>query len=170
MGWNNSSNDSNDDLDIGFDTASVDPSDAPSFDLIKNGEYPGVVTGGKMKAGKKEGSRYASIEVTLLPESGHKGRKIWGNFTTHNSNAQAVTIGRAQLTMAFNLAGVSSSSLADLVSSGEPMLIVVGTEKGTAGYADKNTIKGFKPMNGAAPATSSKPAASSKPGFLNNRK
>ena len=170
MGWNSSDNDSgNDDLDLGFDQLTVDPSAAPSFELIKRGPYPAIVTGGTMKSGKKEGSRYCVIEVTLLPESGHGGRKVWGNFTTANVNAKAVAIGRAQVTAAFRAAGVQSSNLADLVAAQEPMMVTIDIEKGTEGYSDKNTIKGFEPMGGASPATSAPGAGASKPSFMNRK-
>lgn len=173
MSWNNDTD--TDDMDLGFD---VEQTEAVSFDLLPKGEYPAIITGCTPKASKdKPGSRYVSMEVTVIGGKG-KGRKVWGNFTTHHpTSATAVQIGRGQIKAAFLAAGVQSSSPVDLVAAQQPIMVSIGVEKGNDAYPDdKNTIKGFKaitPDQMAALEGGSKPApqaptkpAGKKPGFL----
>jgi len=147
MSWNDNDT-ATDDLDLGFDLEATEAEKAMSFDLLKRGDYPAVITGCEPKASKnKEGSRYVKMEVTIIAGVG-KGRKVWGNFTTHHpTSADAVRIGRGQIKAAFLAAGVTGSSPIDLVAAQTPMIGVIGVEKGNDEYPDdKNTIKGFKPM------------------------
>lgn len=181
MTWNNTDNET-DDLDLGFDMDATVAEEAMSFEILKRGDYPALITGCEPKAGKKEGSRYVKMEITIIAGLG-KNRKVWGNFTTHHpTSAQAVQIGRGQIKAAFLAAGVTGSSPIDLVAAQQPIVVVVGVEKGNDEYPDdKNTIKGFKPMSadqmaslesGDSPApektskTTAAPAKSSRPSFL----
>jgi hypothetical protein len=184
MSWNDNDNE-NDGADLGFDVDSTTPEEARSFDLLKRGDYPALITGCEPKAGKREGSRYVKMEITIVAGPG-KGRKVWGNFTTHHpTSADAVRIGRGQIKAAFLAAGVTGSSPIDLVAAQQPIVVVVGVEKGNDDYPDdKNTIKGFKAMTpeqmasleaGDEPASppppqqqqkTQAPAKSSRPSFL----
>lgn len=173
MSWNNDTD--TDDMDLGFD---VENTEAVSFDLLPKGEYPAIITGCTPKSStNKAGSRYVSMEVTVIGVLG-KGRKVWGNFTTHHpTSATAVQIGRGQIKAAFLAAGVQSSSPVDLVAAQQPIMVSIGVEKGNDAYPDdKNTIKGFKAITAdqmaaleggsePAPAAPAKPAGK-KPGFL----
>jgi hypothetical protein len=173
MSWNTDTD--TDDMDLGFD---VEATEAVSFDLLAKGEYPAIITGCTPKASaNKPGSRYVSMEVTIIGGKG-KGRKIWGNFTSHHAtSATAVQIGRGHIKAAFMAAGVQSSSPIDLVAAQQPIMVSVGVEKGNDAYPDdKNTIKGFKPItpdqmaaleggSEPAPAAPAKPTGK-KPGFL----
>jgi hypothetical protein len=119
------------------------------------------------------------MEVTIIAGNG-KSRKVWSNFTTHHpTSAKAVQIGRGQIKAAFLAAGVQSSSPIDLVAAQQPIMAVIGIEKGKkdSDYPDdKNVIKGFKPITpdqmaalegGSDPAPAQAPAkAGKKPGFL----
>lgn len=187
MSWNN--DDNTDDLDLGFDLDATEAQEAKSFDLLKKGDYPAIITGATPKAGKREGVRYVAMEVTIIAGPA-KGRKVWGNFTTHNvprSNsaedakkaATATNIGRGHIKSAFLAAEVTSSSPIDLVEAQTPLVVVVGIEKGTDGHEDKNNIRGFKPMAQdhraaleagddptPAPAVVAIKPAGKKPGFL----
>jgi len=189
MSWNDNETD---DLDLGFDMDATEAETPMSFELLKRGDYPAIITGCEPKAGKREGSRYVKMEVTIIAGVG-KSRKIWGNFTTHNSPkdgspdsakkaADAVRIGRGQIKAAFLAAGVTGSSPIDLVAAQQPIVVAVGVEKGNDDYPDdKNTIKGFKAMtpeqmasleSGDEPAPAAAPKAatpaktSTRPSFL----
>jgi len=173
MSWNTDTD--TDDMDLGFD---VENTEAVSFDLLPKGEYPAIITGCTPKASaNKPGSRYVSMEVTIIGGKG-KGRKIWGHFTSHHAtSATAVQIGRGQIKAAFMAAGVQSSSPIDLVAAQQPIMVSVGIERGNDAYPDdKNTIKGFKAItpdqmaaleggSEPAPAAPAKPTGK-KPGFL----
>lgn len=193
MAWNNT-DDENDGADLGFDVDATEPEEAMSFEVLKRGDYPILITGCEPKAGRQEGSRYVKMEVTIIAGPG-KGRKVWGNFSTHlqpkdNSKeaaeraAKAVRIGRGHIKSAFAAAGVTGSSPIDLVAAQTPMIGVIGVEKGNDAYPDdKNTIRGFKAMSaeqqaalesGESPApektkTTTAPAKSSRPGFLKQK-
>lgn len=178
MSWNDNDNETD---DLGFDLAATEAEKPMSFDLLKRGDYPAIITGCEPKAGKKEGSRYVKMEITIIAGAG-KGRKVWGNFTSHHpTSADAVRIGRGQIKAAFLAAGVTGSSPIDLVASCVPIVVVVGVEKGNDDFPDdKNTIKGFKAMTpeqmasleaGDEPAPPQQqktqaPAKSSRPAFL----
>jgi hypothetical protein len=179
MSWNDDNNNNDDDdMSLGFDLEETKAEEAMSFDLMKRGDYPVIITGCEPKAGKREGARYVTMKVTIIAGQ-HKGRKVWGNFTTHNPPksdsaddvkraATAVQIGRGQIKAAFIAAGVTTSSPLDLLAAQTPMIAVVGVEKGTVEYPDdRNTIKGFKAMT-AAQLTDKKEekSKSSKPSFL----
>ena len=172
MSWNNDTD--TDDMDLGFD---VEQTEAVSFDLLPKGEYPAIIMGCTPKSSaNKPGSRYVSMEVTVIGGKG-KGRKVWGNFTTHHpTSATAVQIGRGQIKAAFLAAGVQSSSPVDLVAAQQPIMVSIGIEKGNDAYPDdKNSIKGFKPITpdqlaalegGSEPAPQAARPAGKKPGFL----
>lgn len=178
MSWNDTDTD---DLDLGFDMDATEAETPMSFDLLRRGDYPAIITGCEPKAGKKEGSRYVKMEVTIIAGVG-KGRKVWGNFTSHHpTSADAVRIGRGQIKAAFLAAGVTGSSPIDLVAAQQPIVVAVGIEKGNDDYPDdKNTIKGFKAMtpeqmalleSGGEPAPAAAPKAapaktSTRPSFL----
>lgn len=189
MSWNDNETD---DLDLGFDMDATEAETPMSFELLKRGDYPAIITGCEPKAGKREGSRYVKMAVTIIAGVG-KGRKIWGNFTTHNvpkdsspdsakKAADAVRIGRGQIKAAFLAAGVTGSSPIDLVAAQQPIVVAVGVEKGNDDYPDdKNTIKGFKAMTpeqmaslesgdepapAAAPKAATPAKASTRPSFL----
>lgn len=146
MSWNDNDT-ATDDLDLGFDLEATEAEKPMSFDLLKRGDYPAIITGCEPKAGKKEGSRYVKMEATIIAGAA-KGRKVWGNFTSHHpTSADAVRIGRGQIKAAFLAAGVTGSSPIDLVAAQQPIVVVIGVEKGNDDYPDdKNTIKGFKAM------------------------
>lgn len=148
-------------LALDFDVDAAEAQEPMSFDLLAKGEYPAVITGMSPKASKKvEGSRYVAMEVTIVAGKA-KGRKVWGNFTTHNTPkdstadaaeraAKAVSIGRGQIKAAFLAVGVTGSSVIDLLAAKQPIVVVIGVEKGNAAYPeDKNSIRGFKAMTDA---------------------
>lgn len=182
MAWNNTDETEADELDLGFDLEATEAAEPMSFDILPKGEYPVLITGCTPKAGQKEGSRYVAMEVTIIAGKG-KSRKVWSNFTTHHpTSAQAVQIGRGGIKAAFSAAGVTGSSPADLIAAQQPIMAVIGIEKGKkdSDYPDdKNVIKGFKAMKPeqmaslesgeeVAPAEAPKPA-SKKPSFLTKK-
>jgi len=173
MGWtkNDDSNNTGSDTSLDFDMDEVKPEEAREFTLLPKGMVPGIVTGFK-KLSNEKGWRGVNLEGTVIVGP-HKGRKVWGNFTTHNPGSEkAVQIGRGQLKAAFVAAGVGGSDLADLVAAQAPVMLSIKHAKDNRSGDLKAEIGGFRELTSAEsaslssdgePAPSSTKAPASKP-------
>lgn len=149
MGWNTNDDGADDTSNstlLDFDMDEVEAEKPRDFSTMKRGFYPCLVTGSEQRS-NATGWRGQQIEVTVVAGE-HKGRKVWGMFTTHHkTSAKAVRIGRGQLKAMFLATGVSGSDIADVVASQCPVMASIGIEPAKGTYNEKNTIDGFREMS-----------------------
>jgi len=132
-----------------FDTHSVEPS--TTFDALKAGWYPVLVTGGEIKDTKAGTGKYLHLELTILENpNGGTGRKVFPNITLINPNEKAMEIGQRDLAAVGQACG-----LAALQDTGELIdktlqvrLKVVDSEQ----YGKDNDVSAYKALDGAPAA------------------
>ena len=125
---------------FGFNTAEVDVTARQEYGTLPVGDYTLLA----LEAEEKEtqsGGTYIKVKYEVA-KGEHQGRFIWFNFNIHNSSEKAQEIGRRQLVSWATAAGKPDAKDTDALI-GKPFKCTVGIEKGTGGYADKNTIKVF---------------------------
>lgn len=175
--WNDDDNGSTDDMDLGFDTATVD---APSFDLLPPGRYRVACTSAKVAPSKNNPSTImASIEETICDdESPHRGRKIWSRYVVAHADGKVMARGRADVTRMLAAYGVSGSSLAPVLH--RECVAAVDVEAAKGEWEARNKIKKREAIAGQVPSApkpaaptvggaAARPAASA-PAFLARRK
>lgn len=170
--WNNDSS-SGDDMDLGFDTSTVE---APSFDLLPPGRYRVICTSAKVQPSKNNPTTFmASIEETICDdESPHRGRKIWSRYVVAHEDGKVMARGRAYVVRMLAAYGVSGSSLAPMLE--RECIAAVDVEPAKGDWEARNKIKKRELVAGQAPsapapAPTAKPATPGKaaPAFLSRR-
>lgn len=127
-----------------FDATNVAPSQ--SFDLLPKGWYQMQATDAEIKPTRDGTGQYIALTVDVLGPQFAANRKLWSNFNTVNSNAQAVEIGMADLSALMHAIGVLRiQDLTELLM--KPFLGKVKIRKASKGYDDSNEIEGYKPIN-----------------------
>lgn len=151
-----------------FDVSEVDVNEGPSYELLPEGEYTLV----GLEAEEKETSTGGEMIAAKFEVVGSKGngRWIWMNFNIVNKNETAQRIGRQQLVGWATACGKPDADDTDKLL-GKKFNAIIGIEKGTGGYKDRNDIKQFLFSTGDASASTpaskpvekaaEKPAASS---------
>ena len=187
MGWNTGDDGdeetSSNSTVLDFDMDEVQPEKPRDFSTMKRGFYPCLVTGSQQSS-NAAGWRGQQIEVTVVAGE-HKGRKVWGMFTTHHkTSTKAMQIGRGQLKAMFLATGVGGSDIAAVVASQVPLMVSIGIEAPKGAFNEKNTIDGFREMTSdelaavndpepkamSAPAAAAPASASTKPKFTLGKK
>ena len=110
---------------FGFDVDEVEVDIAPDYSPIPKGEYKLQALEAEEKETSKKNGSYIKVKFEVV-DGPHMSRLIWQNFNIVNPNETAQRIGRQQL-------------VAWATACGKP----VDIDKGTGGYSDSNTIKGF---------------------------
>lgn len=170
--WNDDDNGSNDSMDLGFDTATVE---APSYDLLPPGRYRVICTSAKVQPSKNNPTTImASIEETICDdESPHRGRKIWSRYVVAHADGKVMARGRADVVRMLAAYGVSGSSLAPMLE--RECIAAVDVEPAKGDWEARNKIKKREAVAGQVPtapsAPTSKPATPGKaaPAFLSRR-
>lgn len=140
----------------GFHADEVEPD--VGFAPLPKGKYPVVITASEDKPTKAgNGHMYKfTLEVT---DGEYKGRKLWWQINYDNPSAEAVAIGRAQLSSLCRAVDVlrpeDSTELHNL-----PFVAVVIVKQYQG--EDQNEIKGCEPIGGSKPAPSNTPAGGGK--------
>lgn len=173
--WNDDDSNGNDNMDLGFDTATVE---APSFDLLPPGRYRVICTSAKVQPSKNNPTTImASIEETICDdESPHRGRKIWSRYVVAHADGKVMARGRADVVRMLAAYGVSGSSLAPMLE--RECVAAVDVEPAKGDWEARNKIKKREPVAGQAPsAPTAKPTAPSAakpagnaPAFLQKRR
>ena len=125
---------------FGFDTSEVDVNDGPSYELLPEGEY----TMKAIDAEEKETSTGGEMIVAKFEVIGgkHDGRWVWMNFNIVNKSEAAQRIGRQQLVAWATACGKPDANDTDKLLD-KRFNAIVGIQKGTGGYKERNTIKQF---------------------------
>lgn len=142
----------------GFDAAAVEPDAGRDFELLPAGAYDAEITNAEVKDTKTGTGCYLSLELTLLGPT-HQGRKVWANITLKNANAQAESIGQAQLSSlcrAVNIPVLQDSD--QLFQKVLRIRLKITPAKGE--YAAKNDVSAYEAVGTPQPAASAaRPAA-----------
>jgi hypothetical protein len=140
----------------GFNANEVEP--IVGFEAIPAGKYVAAITESEMKPTKSGQGNYLQLTFTIL-EGEYRNRMLWARLNLENTNTQAVTIARSELSAICRAVGVmtprDSSELHNL-----PLVISVKLRKRDDTGELTNEIKGYEAKLSTAPA--SRPAIPAK--------
>jgi hypothetical protein len=155
----------------GFDANAVEPDAGRDFELMPAGAYEAEISNAEVKDTKTGTGCYLSLELTILGPS-HAGRKVWANITLKNANAQAESIGQAQLSSLCRAVGLQVLSDSDQLFQ-RILRIRLKVTPAKGDYPAKNDVSAYEAMgtpqglspSAARPAanTAAAPAAGGKP-------
>jgi hypothetical protein len=143
----------------GFDAAAVEPDQGRDFTPLPAGAYDVEVTGSEVKDTKNGNGCYLSLELTVLGPTG-AGRKVWSNITLKNANAQAESIGQAQLSSLCRAVGLAKLQDTDQLFQ-KTLRVRLKVTPAQGSYAAKNEVTAYEALGGSgglAPAAA-RPAA-----------
>ncbi len=149
------------DLGMDFDPADVPESDR-NFDPIPAGAYAVQVVESEV-ADTKSGNGQQLVLTFEIVEGQYEKRKLWDRLNIRHTNEMAQSIAQRALADLFLATNTPPSRDSEDLHF-KPLLAKVVIEKDKDGhYADKNVIKGYRPLNAASPAQKppTKPAPSS---------
>lgn len=130
-----------------FNAAEVEPS--TGFDLIPSGDYVAVINDAELKDNKAGNGKYISFEFEII-EGDFTGRKIWSNLNVEHPNAEAVKIGRADLSAICR--AVNVLNLQDTLQlTNIPLVIQIGQKKNKDTGDLFNVIKKYSGKQNYAP-------------------
>lgn len=141
----------------GFNAADVEP---VSFEALPNGWYKVMATESEMKQTQSGNGSYLQVKFVVI-DGEYKNRVLFGRFNLSNPSAEAVKIGRGQLSAFCRAVGVlSPSDSCELHNL--PLMIRVSCTKSKVTEEMTNDIKDYKAKDykpGAANAASPSGAA-----------
>jgi hypothetical protein len=151
-------------LGFTFDHTAVDQTD--SFEPLPPGEYVVEVVDSEVRPTKAGDGAYISLQLRVV-DGEYENRRIFTNINHRNPNPKAQAIGERQLAMLCTAVGLKHA-LEDVVDlHNVPVKAVILVEPAKDNYGPRNSVRAYKPVDGAAPAVvaaaqtqaSSKPAA-----------
>jgi len=125
--------------------------DGDAFDLLPDGEYEFIVEKLELKETKAGTGEYLNCTFSIIGEK-FKNRKVFDLMNINNPNETAERIGRGRLHKLAQACGVQDMDDSDILID-KVFKAMVGVQKGTGGYPDKNEVKKFIPKGGSAPAS-----------------
>jgi len=123
---------------------------------IPAGTYPAHITKSEFKATKAKTGHYLNLTWKVL-DGPHKGKVVFNLLNLDNPNPVAVEIATKELNsicQAMGKAGVQDSDELHNI----PVFLTLKVTEGTAQFAPKNEITGYKPASGN-PSFSSEPVS-----------
>ena len=151
-------------LGLTFDPNSV-PAD--EFDALPAGDYHAQIVESEMKTTKNGDGQMLKLTMEII--SGPlEGRKIFDNLNLNHPNEMTQRIAMQSLAKICNAVGVAAVEDSEVLHF-KPMMVKVGFGKGD--YADRNQVKGYKPVGPVAapaprptaPPPASRPASGAAP-------
>lgn len=144
---------------FGFDVDEVEVSERGAFEVIPEGtEVVMKATDAELKKTKSGDGAYIAATFEVV-KGEHANRKIWVNFNIQNPSNKAEKIGREQVAGWARACGKPNAKDSDDLLE-RNFSCVLGIEKGTGGYSDKNNIKSFLMPESAGKSEAKKPAPS----------
>jgi hypothetical protein len=134
-----------------FDSTGIEP--AKPFEVLPAGRYSVVVTDSDLVRTQAGDGQMVKLELTIV-DGPHANRKLFDRITVDNPNAEAVRIGREQLSAVCHAVGLPRITDTQQLH-GKPLVAVVKVEpagKGRDGkdYDATNRVKGYLPLSEAA--------------------
>lgn len=125
-----------------FDANQVEPQ-AP-LEPVPSGLYTVMITESEMKATKAGDGQYLELVLQIV-DGDFKGRKIWDRLNLFSRNQTAVQIAQSTLSAICHAVNViqvqDSQQLHD-----KPLVAKVVFMPSKDGFAEKNEVKGYKPL------------------------
>ncbi|MBO1361802.1 DUF669 domain-containing protein [Acetobacter sacchari] len=106
------------------------------FELLPDGEYEGEIESAESKPTTKGGTMIA-LKIRL-----HNRRVVFDNLNVECGNQQAEQIALRQMKTIADFNNVNIQADEDF--EGLSVIAVIGTQKGTGGYRDRNVVKYYK--------------------------
>lgn len=142
----------------GFDANSVQPDEGRDFAPLAAGAYEAEITGSEVKDTKNGSGCYLALELTVIGPTG-AGRKVWSNVTLKNANAQAESIGQAQLSAICHAVRIPVLQDTDQLF-GKTLRVRLKVTPPKDGYQAKNDVTAYEAMGATQPGPAvSRPAA-----------
>ena len=137
-----------------FDANQVEPQ-AP-LEPVPSGLYTVMIVESEMKPTKAGDGQYLELVLQIV-DGDFKGRKIWDRLNLFSKNQTAVQIAQSTLSAICHAVNViqvqDSQQLHD-----KPLLAKVVFMPAKDGFAEKNEVKGYKPLQTAVtPQTQAQP-------------
>lgn len=132
----------------GFDSTAVEPDAGRDFEPLPAGVYECEISNSEVKDTKSGTGCYLSLELTIIGPTG-AGRKVWANVTLKNANAQAESIGQAQLSALCRAVGIQVLKDSDELFQ-KILKVRLKVTPAKDGYAAKNEVTAYEPVGGAA--------------------
>jgi hypothetical protein len=129
-----------------FDANAVEPN-APR-EVLPPDDYKVMIVSSAMKDNKAGTGSYLELEMDIL-DGENQGRKIWDLLNLDNPNPKAVEIAERTLSAICRAVGVWNCTDSDQLH-GRAMIASVKVDPAKDGYEAKNSVKGYKPLSGAA--------------------
>lgn len=133
---------------LGIELVTADLPEGGAFDPVPAGWYNATITEADLKTTKAGDGHYIALRFDITGPA-YQGRVIWGNLNIHNPNATAEEIGRRDLGNIARAIGLEKISDTDQLVGGN--LQIKLTIKKDDQYGDKNEVRGYKAIDGAAP-------------------
>lgn len=125
------------------------PQDSGAIEPVPAGWYTATIVSAEIRNTKSGTGRYIAIRFDITGPT-HEGRVVWHNLNVRNDSAKAEEIGQQQLHSIMAAMGLTSVSDTDQLIGGN-MQIKVSIRRSEE-YGDRNEVKGFKALAGAAAA------------------
>ena len=133
-----------------YDASNGDTMD--TRDALPAGEYTAAIVKSEKRGPNDKGNSYINVEFAVQ-DGPQDGRRFWTMLNLWNSNNQAVEIAQRELNSIMHACGKLRISDTEELH-GIPMVVKVGV-KDDPQYGPQNTVKGYKPLNGAPAAQQS---------------
>lgn len=134
---------------LNIDVDSVPEREGGDFDLIPDCEVVAHIIETEHTS-KDNGSKQRAVFTWEILDGQYAKRRIWDGQNIVHPSAQTQEIAqRAVKDIAKAVGHVGVVTNSEQLEF-KPVLIRVRTEKGTGGYPDKNVVKGYKSVGGAA--------------------
>lgn len=150
--------------ELNIDIDAVPPREGGDFDPIPDCEVVAHIIE-TVVTEKEGGAKQRCVFTWEILDGPYAKRRIWDGQNIRHPNAQTQEIASRAVKDIATAVGHSGVVRESAVLEFKPVLIRVRTEPAQNGYAAKNAVKGYKPVNGAAaaPAAATAPAAAAKP-------
>lgn len=124
-----------------------DHEEMADFSAMPPDWYPAEVSNSeKLESNKNAGNFYWKMEFKIN-QGKYAGRKIWTNLNLINKSPQAVEIAQRELTSICK--ACRKGPIEDTAElHGKYLMVKLGIEPATPKYPEKNTVTGYKPMEG----------------------
>jgi hypothetical protein len=136
------------------------PKNESSFEPIPADWYKAKIRSAEVKLTKAGTGKYLNVGYDILGPS-YQGRVVFGMITVQNSNQKAEEIGRGQLGDLMGSVGMRTLHDTDELV-GKVLSVKVGVRKSEQ-YGDKNEVKAWRAVEGAALPPAQPSEASTQP-------
>lgn len=144
----------------GFDANAVEPDAGRDFQPLPAGAYEVEISNSEIKDAASGNGCYLKLELTVLGPTG-AGRKVWENITLKNTNAQAESIGQAQLSALCRAVGIAKLDDSDQLFQ-RVLRVRLKVKPAEGKYQAGNEVTAYEGMGTPQPsAAAARPAANS---------